>query len=387
MYGKWIDMKIGIVGDMHIGMRIFKGRFRADACRQAKEAMRLASENAEIVIQTGDVFDTDAPTTDDMVCAAEAFRGSNENGRKPVVIHGNHERRIKGVATPINVFSGGGIAHYAHGEVTVFEKGNERVNIISVGHVPEDKAMDAISDVLERKKEEMKTGFNMLVIHQSIGEFMPFGEKGLAGLAALDSLPVDMVVDGHIHKRYVSESGKVILPGSTVAAKLDEAELSEPRAILVYDTGTKKMETIELKQKKGVYAIVDVTGMAPAQAMEAIEAEYRKIKEENEGREIIAKIKAKGALKQGFERRDIPAKEYPDAVVDVSDVVGEDIKGRIQLIKEAGKSKRPLIDRIEELLDSQLKGKTGMQPSSLYRLLGNKDADGAVDALLSGKEE
>jgi DNA repair exonuclease SbcCD nuclease subunit len=380
-------MKIGIVGDLHIGMRMHRGRFRGDACKQAKEAMFLASKNADIVIQTGDVFDTDAPTMDDMVCAAEAFRASNENGKKPILIHGNHERRIKGMATPLNVFSNGGIAHYIHGETVTLEKDGERINITSMGHVPDDKARDALKEVLERNKESMKAGFNVLMLHQSVEEFVPFGGEDALNLAYLDSLPVDVVVDGHIHKRYVSQSGKVILPGSTVAARLDDAELSEPRAILIYDTRTRKAEPLELPQKKGVYMIVDVGNQAPGKAAETIDAAYNKIKEDNKGIEIIAKIKARGALREGFERKDIALKDYPDAVVDISDVVGEDIKGKIRLIKELGKSKKPLIERIEEMLDSELKGKTKTRPSSLYRMLKEKDAEDAMDSLLSGKCE
>jgi DNA repair exonuclease SbcCD nuclease subunit len=379
-------MKIGIVGDLHIGMRMHKGRFRADACRQAKEAMQLASRNADVVIQTGDVFDTDSPSMEDMVCAAEAFRASNENGKKPVLIHGNHERRIRGMATPLNVFSNGGMAHYAHGETITFGKGGERINVISMGHVPDDKARDAIMDVLERNAANAKEGLKILVLHQNIGEFMPFGDNSLS-LAYLDSLPVDIVIDGHIHKRYISESGKVMLPGSTVAAKLDETELSEPRAILIYDTETKRAEPLELAQKKGVYAVVDISGLAPGRAGETIDEAYSSIKEKNKGIEIIAKIKARGELKQGFGRKDLNIRDYPDAVVDVSDVIGEDIKEKIRLIKELGKSKKPLIERIEEMLDSELRGKTKTRPSSLYKMLKEKEAEEAMDSLLSGKCE
>gem|GEM_PF-6442185 len=386
MHGKLITMKIGIVGDLHIGMRMHKGRFKEDACRQAKEAMHLASKNADVVIQTGDVFDSDSPSMEDMVCAAEAFRASNENGKKPVLIHGNHERRVRGMATPLNVFSNGGMAHYAHGETLTFVENGEKVNIISIGHIPDSQAMDAINDVLERNLANIKDGLKVLVLHQSIEEFMPFGDSALT-LAYLDSLKVDVVIDGHIHKRYVSESGKIIVPGSTVAAKLDETELSEPRAIFIYDTITRKAEPIELQQKKGIYIVVDVGGQAPGKAGETIDAEYNRIKDENKGVGIIAKIKARGALKEGFERKDITIREYPDAVVDISDVVGEDIKEKIRLIKELGKSKKPLIERIEEMLDSELKGKMKTRPSSLYRMLKEKEADEAMESLLSGKCE
>jgi DNA repair exonuclease SbcCD nuclease subunit len=378
-------MKIGIVGDLHIGMRMHKGRFRQDACKQAKEAMHLASRNADVVIQTGDVFDTDAPTMDDMVCAADAFRVSNENGKKPILIHGNHERRIKGIMTPLNVFSNGGIAHYVHGGTIVFERDGERVNIISMGHVPDDKAGDAIREVLNSNKTEK--GLNVLVIHQGIEEFVPFGGENSITLAFLDSLPVDVVIDGHIHKRYVSQSGKTILPGSTVAAKLDESELSEPRAIFIYDTRTRKAEPIELLQKKGIYRVVDVGGQAPGKACEIIDQAYNRMKEENSGIEIIAKLKIRGALREGFEKRDMNPKEYPDAIVDISDVVGEDIKDKIKLIKELNKEKRPLIERMEEMLDAELKGKTKTRPSSLYRMLKEKSAEEAMDSLLSGKCE
>jgi DNA repair exonuclease SbcCD nuclease subunit len=362
-------------------MRMHKGKFREDACRQANEAMDLASRHSDIVIQTGDVFDIDNPSIEDMVCAADAFRKSNLNGKRPIVIHGNHERRIKGMVTPINIFSNAGVAEYVHSEYFTIEKENERVNFLCIGHVPDDKARDAIEHL---KEKDMKQGFNVLVMHQSIREFVPNAEQGMLNLPYLDSLGFDLVIDGHIHKRYVSENKKIMIPGSTVAAKLDETELSEPRSITIFDTEKKQFDRIDLTQKKGIYRIIDIENITPREAMDRIESESDEIKKDCKD-EMIIKIKVRGTLKQGFERRDIIIREKPDAIMDISDVIGEEIKEKIRLIREMNREKRPMLERIEEMLDEELKGKMKNRPSGIYRLLGEKDVEEVVELLLSGK--
>jgi len=374
-------MKIGIVGDLHIGMRMHRGKFREDACRQANEAMDLASRHSDIVIQTGDVFDIDNPSIEDMACAADAFRKSNLNGKRPIVIHGNHERRIKGMVTPINIFSNAGIAEYVHSEYFSMEKDGEKINFLCIGHVPDDKARDVIEHL---KEKDMKEGFNVLVMHQSIREFVPNADEGMLNLAYLDGLGFDLVINGHIHKRYISESKRIVIPGSTVAAKLDETELNEPRSITIFDTETRQFDRIELTQKRGVYKIMEIENLTPTQAVENIEELYGAIKEANPGENII-KIKVKGTLKQGFERRDIVIKEKPDAIMDTNDVVGEEIREKIKLIREMSREKKPMLERIEEMLDNGLKGKMKSRPSGLYRILGEKDAEEILELLLSGK--
>jgi hypothetical protein len=49
------------------------------------------------------------------------------------------------------------------------------------------------------------------------------------------------------------------------------------------------------------------------------------------------------------------------------------------------RDKKPMLERIEEMLDNELKGKMKSRPSSLYRILGEKDAEEVVELLLSGK--
>jgi hypothetical protein len=230
----------------------------------------------------------------------------------------------------------------------------------------------------------MRQGFNVLVMHQSLSEFVPNANQNMPNLPYLESLGFDLVIDGHIHKRYVSESKKIIIPGSTVAAKLDEVELSEPRSITIFDTATKQFDKIELTQKKGIYRIIDISNITPREAIERIEAEYDEIKKDCKD-EMIIKIKVRGTLKQGFERRDIMVREKPDAIFDISDVIGEEIKEKIRLIREMNKEKRPMLERIEEMLDNELKGKMKNRPSGLYRLLGEKDAEEVIELLLSGK--
>src|SRR5262249_17856292 len=93
-------MKIIHTSDWHVG-RTLRGRSRADEHEAVlAEVARLArSENAALVLVTGDLFDTAAPAADAERIVYQALLDLAATGATVVVLAGNHdnERRLQAV--------------------------------------------------------------------------------------------------------------------------------------------------------------------------------------------------------------------------------------------------------------------------------------------------
>ena len=129
-------MKVAIIGDMHLGAFPADER-REDSFVQAREAIELAlRENADLILLAGDIFDTRIPTQDILAKAMEIFylpkkkypvfkqeaeieslNGKSEKeiprsalyGIPVVAIHGNHDRRGKGLTNPVELLEKAGL--------------------------------------------------------------------------------------------------------------------------------------------------------------------------------------------------------------------------------------------------------------------------------------
>ena len=120
-------MKIAIIGDMHLGAFPADER-REDSFIQGKEAVETAiRENVDLIVLAGDVFDVRVPTQDVLAKAMAIFRlaaeaqpknakivqlkGKDEkeisktalSGIPIIAIHGNHDRRGKGLINPVGL--------------------------------------------------------------------------------------------------------------------------------------------------------------------------------------------------------------------------------------------------------------------------------------------
>ncbi|MEM3781810.1 MAG: DNA repair exonuclease [Candidatus Micrarchaeaceae archaeon] len=397
-------MKLGIVSDLHLGYE----RFRADAYRQAREALLAAASTADALLVPGDIFDVRTPRPDVIAEAFGIFRElSSMNWRArttelkgagkaytqvPIlIISGTHERRAAGEENPVSLLNLAGFAIDVSDAVAVLELGDEKVAVRGIGGVSEDRFRDYLRSADIKPLEGM---FNVLMMHQSVYELMPFNSD----FVHFDELPegFDLYIDGHIHSRVESKAhGKpFIIPGSTVLTQLKETE-QESKGFAVFDTKTGKPEFKEINSRRFVVAKVDVSGKEPGEIEK--EAEEGITRASSKGGMPVVLVQLYGSLKPGLKLGDIdlaglPKKFEGKAIVElggsgveeVGIIAGEFKQGMLNgaSVKDLGTS--IFVEKLKSAGYS-----LEVPPTVLFELLSGDNKEKAVKAAadkLLGKE-
>ena len=272
-----ILIKIAIFSDTHFGFGTGK-EIENDSYDHAEEAFAL-SEDCDLIIVPGDIFDSRVPKQDVLAKALNIFfrpkesscetefikiKGKdnysihplNKTGTPVIAIAGTHERRGKDVTNPVELMDETGYLINLHGETVIYRKGNEKVAITGISGVPETFAKD-VFEKIDPKPEKDAT--NIFLMHQSVGEYVYTDEKS-PGLE-LEQLPTgfDLIVNGHIHWRNQCQIGPkketlFLLPGSTITTQVRKNEADKDKGVTIYDTETKTTEFLPLKtQRKVIY--------------------------------------------------------------------------------------------------------------------------------------
>lgn len=356
-------MKIAIIGDTHFGYK----RFQEDSFSQGAESIFSAYEKANMIILAGDIFDTKIPsmeTIGESVTILESLKNKEwkvkyekDPNRIPIAaIHGTHERRSKGSLNPIQLLAKMSYIIDVDDNCSIFELNGERVCVQGMGGVPDEFAKNTLKGLDLKPKENM---FNILVLHQSIKEYMYIGEK-TSTLISLDDLPkgFDLYINGHIHDYKVGLNGKFIIPGSTVVTQLKPNEQGE-KGFVIYDTKTKTHEFVPIKTRPFKF--------------EELKFEEASITEiENKCREIIdktinkynnkpiIKLNLKGTLKKGLETRDLDMsfqKDYKDTcfLFISNELNSENLKQKIEKIRELREQKKSIKDFGASIFGEKLK--------------------------------
>lgn len=334
-------MRIAILSDFHIGY----DRFREDAHRQAEEALELASQSADMMVIAGDIFDYRHPKPEVTVEALSLFkktaagrfsakvidfdgRGKIYTDVPIIAIPGTHERRTDGEIDSIDVLNLAGYLINANQARAVVEKDGEKVAVYGVGGIAEERFKETL-EKLDPKPVE--GAFNVLLFHQSVYEFLPFGEN----VIRLEELPegFDLYVDGHIHSRVEAKChGKnFLIPGSTVLTQLKDGE-QEEKGFFIYDTKTNEYTFRKINSRRFFVAKVNVEGLSPSEIGSEVEGKIAKIAAEGHDKPIIRVI-LEGKIKDGFRSMDIGLKDISDsysknAIVEItkSGIEGKDSK-------------------------------------------------------------
>lgn len=314
-------MKIAILSDFHIGYE----RFREDALRQATEAMEIASKEADLMVIAGDVFDYRHPKPEIIIEAARLFkkissqkftakitgfegRGNRYTDVPIIAIPGTHERRTADETDSIDLLNLAGYLVNANQARVIVEKGSERVSVFGIGGVAEERFKDTIAQIAPKPLEG---AFNLFIFHQSVYEFLPFGEN----IIKLGELPegFDLYVDGHIHSKVEAKChGKsFLIPGSTVLTQLKEGE-QEEKGFFIYDTETNSYFFRKISSRRFILVKLDIEGLAPAEVKNRVEEEVSKTIPAGTGKPIIRVI-LEGRLKEGFKNTDLNLKSISDS--------------------------------------------------------------------------
>jgi DNA repair exonuclease SbcCD nuclease subunit len=305
-------MKIGIITDTHLGYAWGTPR-QEDSFIQAEEGIKkLLDAGVDVIIHAGDIFDSPIPRPEVMAKAIDIFSECNSHkssvqitsyfgeeapknkskGIPIIAIHGNHERRPKGMTNALQLLEKAGILIYLHGSGLSL---NNEVGIFGMGYVPERYALSAF------QKWDLKSDLNknILLLHQAISEI--FSAPGDPSTITMSDLPKNfMTICGHIH--WSVEKPGLILPGSTIRTQMGENEPNEKK-VFILDTNNRNLDKIILKTPRPFFhEKVDVSGKTPDQILN--ECELLAMKLEQDQRAIM-RIKLIGKLEEGFEPRDL----------------------------------------------------------------------------------
>lgn len=352
-------MNIAIIADTHLGY----SRFEKDAFVQAERAFLDASEKADVILFAGDVFDTKVPKLETLDQAISIFRKVKEAGKNIIAIHGNHERRTKENINPAQLLQTAGVLDYIHCQSRVFEKDGEKIQVFGVGNVPEEYAEVAVKKAMERFTPE-ENAFRVLLIHQTIRELIPHGKNELT-LDYLESLPFDLIINGHIHGKEILLGGKFIIPGSTVITQLKKDE-TEPKGYFLFNTQTKEAEFIPIECRSFFYDEIELEEAGQSEILDAIKARLDEL-QKNDPDALIA-LKLKGTLKQGISGSDIRIPDH-DHVFISNQLDMQNLDAKLEKIRNLREEKLSVRELALKELEEKTKDITAFDSTVLFEKL------------------
>ncbi len=384
-------MKIAILSDFHIGYE----RFREDARKQAEEALLSAADNADMLLIPGDIFDRRSPSPDVLVEGLTLFRSVSRKkfdakitrylgeGKiytdVPIIaIPGTHERVAQGVDNAVSLLNLAGLVADVSSATVIVEKNGEKVAVTGIGGLAEERFKEYVKNT---KFEPVPGAFNILMMHQSLFELLPYSQDFLH----FDELPkgFDLYIDGHIHSRVEKKvHGKpFLIPGSTVLTQLKETE-QEPKGYFIFDTDTKIYTYHNIKSRKFYYLKINASGKDPELLRREIKELIDGKLQASEDRPII-RVELAGTLKEGFRsidaNLDSVEKSYKDnALVEITSAgIDESVRESASSLKQnyldnASAKERGLAILLEKLQKN--KYALDVNPSLLFEILSSGES-------------
>jgi len=398
-------MKISILSDAHLGFSPNE-KLEEDSYENFEEAFTKALDS-DLIILTGDLFDSRAPKTKAWAYAlkvlskatlqenrgvklVEIDKQLKEASKKtlehlPVIaIHGNHELRAKGEINAIEALENAGLLIYLNMNKAVFEKDGEKVAIFGLSHVPERFAKDVLDKWNPRPIEGC---FNILLLHQNIDPFVysPLEQPTLN----ISNLPkgFDLIVDGHIHVSTQEKIGDTIfiIPGSTVTTQFQASEAQTPKGFFKIDTKLKKVEFVEINARKFFYETIELS--REQNAREIIE---RKIREKifgNFSKQPIVKIRITGnAMISEKDLRELERK-YQDSctLFFTKSLESSELTQKLEFLRSLKESRTSLqeigLNILKKSLD-ELNFRNSFDFVDIFNLLADEEVDTALNILL-----
>ncbi len=403
-------MLLGIFSDSHLG---FNGEDRyEEAFARFKESIRMFKHHkVDYILHAGDLFDSAVPEQEVWQKVFNAFSENNGELREmkrtylgaekrvqvkgiPIIgIHGTHEFRGKDFANALDILEESNCLVHVHAGYAILEKEGEVVYIHGMGGVPEKNA----KAVLEKyNPTPIPNHTNLLLLHQSFIDFLPFDDDAIASLSLTD-LPkgFDLILNGHLHwtSEQNLEGKRFLLTGSAIFTQMKKLEAEMPKGIYLFETKSKKLTFIPFPhQRKLFYAKINFSSAKPD---EVIKSANEKVDSFLGGKSFeikpLVRIKLTGSLAKGFSQSDVVLdfSKYSDkAVFSVSKNFSiENFKKKIEGLKEEQLGKKNVIDLGVDLLEKNVEeaGLKNFETRRLFDLLSIGENEKA-ELLLMNKE-
>lgn len=415
-------MRIAVISDTHLGAKWGTER-EMDSFDQAREAIgRALGLGAELILMLGDLFDSRIPQQDVWAHALRILslplakdgriklnRAIDKNledispvalrGVPIVALHGNHERRTRGLFNPIQTLEAAGHLMYLHHGALVFDTRVGELAIHGMSYVPERQARNAL---LAWNPKPVKGAFNILMLHQSVGQYVFSGEEGREEPTIdLPDLPAgfDLYLCGHIHNRAETKvHGKPLLfPGSTERTQLVQLEAQSPKGFFLIDIdGGLSYEFIELKCPRDFFfEEMTFSNVKIPELISAVRARIRELlgkPRRNLDKLPLIRLRLLGTLAREASRSEIDEKaivqEFADrAIISISkgDLAAPGLEEKVQLLRDLRGKRLPIDEMAMTLLLANLK-ETGynemFEVHALYDLLVEGKLDEALKKVL-----
>ncbi len=404
-------MKLAFLTDFHLGLTA-EGR-EEDAFKNAMQAMKQAlAEEPDAIVFNGDMFHHAVP---DQKILLEAFRllalpkkfpahleiekigreGKTETTNAAAIpfiaIHGTHEFRGKDFTNIFHILEKAGALTYLHAEKAVLTKHREKVVLHGLGGVPEKKALDAL--LLWNPKPEPEA-YNIVLLHQSFKEFLPFDDDMVATLSISD-LPkgFDLIVNGHLHWQSEFEEGvHMIIPGSTVITQMKRLEAQKPKGFYLLETKTGQLEFKKIEgQRAFKYLKSSVHDANAEQVKEEISKQVKEALSVSPSKpRPLIKIKLVGSLAKGFSPRDLSISEIEEsfsekAIVSISANFQEvSFKKKMRELGRMQEQKKSIAELGLEILERNLEEtnfSNAFDARRVFELLKEGETDKALELI------
>ncbi|MDI6819886.1 MAG: DNA repair exonuclease [Candidatus Hodarchaeaceae archaeon] len=383
-------MKIAVISDTHLGAKWGTPR-EQDSFDQAREAIERALElGAQLILILGDIFDTRIPRQEIWpqamrILALALAREQGEirlskvidknpedisavalQGSPIVALHGNHERRVRGLMNPVEALEAAGFLIHLHQNVLVFETPAGDIAIHGMSNVPERHAKNVLSTW---NPKPVNGAFNILMLHQAVGQYVFSSEE--CPTLDLSDLPLgfDLYLCGHMH--YHAEAaahGKSLLfPGSTERTQLLPIEAQVPKGfyMLYIDDGL-RYEFVELQRTRDFYyeeMIFDGVGISQLNA--AVREKLQELlgkPRRNPDKLPLIRLRLRGTLAKDASRGEFDheaiIQEFSDnASVTISkdDLIAPGLEEKMRFLRELREHRLPVDEMAMRLLDANLR--------------------------------
>jgi DNA repair exonuclease SbcCD nuclease subunit len=397
-------MKIAIFSDWHLGLN-FGSELEMDSFVQLSQAFtQIKEENIDFIITCGDLFDKTLPSPEvyyeaihllnevDIKNKINLESRQNKKLKIPMIgIIGNHEYRGKDYKSTVELLEVMNFLRVIHADSITIEKENEKITIFGLSGMPD----RYFKDILEKwNPKPIKDNYNILLIHQSILEYLPFeGDE----IASLSNLPkgFDIIANGHLHwsvVEQINDKTKFIMPGSTVSTQNKKIESDKDKGYFILDTKTNELKFKAINNTRKVYYLdLNLKKCDVHIIKESIIKEIEKLKENKHTKKPFVRIRIKGELKEGYFIKDINFKEIEETYKKIfyisfaNKIQEQSLKESVEKLKSIEQNKDNLFEISKSIFFEQIKQtqvSTDFDYQRLFDLLYNDDIEKAKEFII-----
>jgi DNA repair exonuclease SbcCD nuclease subunit len=401
-------MLLGIFSDSHLG---FGGddRYEESFSRFSESIELFKSRGVDFILHAGDLFDEATPNQEVWLKTFECFSKNNNKysdlaktylgekrcvcvkGLPIIAIHGTHEFRGKDFANALDVLEESNCLVHLHAGHVELEKNGERVFVHGLGGIPEKHAKDALK---KYNPKPISGGVNVLLLHQSFTEYLPFAEDDMIATLSLSDLPdgFDLIIDGHLHwtQEQKIPNKRFLLTGSAIFTQMKKLESEHEKGVFLFDTKSKGLDFIPFKvQRKLFYEKINFKDAKPEDVMNLVNDRVKEILSQDFKLKPLIRIKVGGSLAKGFTQSDIVLdfSRFSDkAIFSISKNFSvEAFKKHIESLKELQSEKKSINEFGLNILERNLEEANlkELDARRLFELLSNGEMEKAENMLVN----